>query len=79
MTTELKMNIDERYKYLRMLQKRYQPANKTERSLLLDEMEAMTDCHRKSLVRHMNSDLSREQRRIQRGRTYGIEMHAALK
>lgn len=79
MTTELKMNIDERYKYLRMMQKRYQPANKTERSLLLDEMEAMTDCHRKSLVRHMNSDLSREQRCIQRGRTYGIEMHAALK
>jgi hypothetical protein len=79
MTTELKMNIDERYKYLRMMQIRYQSANKTERSLLLDEMEAMTDCHRKSLVRHMNSDLSREQRRVQRGRTYGIEMHAALK
>jgi hypothetical protein len=79
MTTELKMNIDERYKYLRMMQIRYQPANKTERSLLLDEMEAMTDCHRKSLVRHMNSDLSREQRRVQRGRSYGIEMHAALK
>lgn len=79
MTTELKMNIDERYKYLRMMQIRYQPANKTERGLLLDEMEAITDCHRKSLVRHMNSDLSREQRRIQRGRTYGVEIHAALK
>lgn len=79
MTTELKMNIDERYKYLRMMQIRYQSANKIERSLLLDEIEAMTDCHRKSLVRHMNSDLSREQRHIQRGRTYGVEMHAALK
>ncbi len=40
MTTELKMSIDERYKYLRMMQTRYQSANKTERGLLLDEMEA---------------------------------------
>jgi len=79
MSTELKMTINERYKYLRMMQKRYRQADKTERGLLLDEMEAMTDCHRKSLVRHMNSDLSREKRRKQRGRTYGVEMHAALK
>ena len=79
MSTELKMTINERYKYLRIMQKRYRQADKTERGLLLDEMEAMTDCHRKSLVRHMNSDLSREKRRTQRGRTYGVEMHTALK
>jgi len=79
MSTELKMTISERYKYLRLMQKRYQQAEKTERGLLLDEMEALTDCHRKSLVRHMNSDLSRKKRHKQRGRTYGVEMHAALK
>lgn len=79
MSTELKMNIAERYKYLCMMQERYQEGNKPERSRLLDEMETMTGCHRKSLVRHMNSDLRRQKRRKQRGRTYGVEIHAALK
>ena len=42
MSTELKMTIEERYKYLRMMQARYRQANKSERSRLLDEMEMMT-------------------------------------
>lgn len=50
-----------------------------ERCRLLDEMEKMMGCHRKSLVRHMNSDLQRQKRHTQRGRTYGIEIHATLK
>jgi len=79
MSTELKMTIDERYKYLRMMQVRYRQANSTERSRLLDEMETMTGCHRKSLIRQMKSDLKRQKRRKQRGRTYGVEIHAALK
>lgn len=79
MSTELKMNIDERYKYLLMMQKRYRRAGKVERSRLLDEMEMMTGCHRKSLVRHMKTDLRRQKRRKQRGRTYGVEVHAVLK
>lgn len=79
MSTELKMTIEERYKYLQMMQARYRQADKTERSRLLDEMETMTDCHRKSLVRHMNSDLTRKKRQKQRGRIYGVEIHTALK
>ncbi len=79
MSTELKMTIDERYKYLRMMQVRYRQADKTERSRLLDEMERMTGCHRKSLVRQMNGDLRRHKRRKYRSRTYGVEVHAALK
>ncbi len=79
MSTELKMTIEERYKYLRMMQVRYRQADKTERSRLLDEMETMTGCHRKSLVRHMKCDLKRQKRREQRSRTYGVEIHAALR
>jgi len=79
MSTELKMTIEERYKYLRMMQGRYRQADKRERSRLLNEMETMTGCHRKSLVRHMKSDLRRQKRRKQRGRSYGIEIYAALK
>ena len=79
MSTELKMTINERYKYLRMMQVRYRQANKSERSRLLDEMEMMTGCHRKSLIRQMKSDLRRKKRRKQRSRTYGVELHAALK
>lgn len=79
MSTELKMTIEERYKYLRMMQVRYRQADKTERSRLLDEMETMTGCHRKSLVRHMNCDLKRQKRREQRSRTYGVEIHAVLR
>jgi hypothetical protein len=79
MSTELKMTINERYKYLRMMQVRYRQANKLERSHLLDEMEMMTGCHRKNLIRQMKSDLRRKKRRKQRGRIYGVELHAALK
>lgn len=80
MSTELKMTIDERYKYLQMMQRRYREADKNERSRLLDEMEVLTSCHRKSLVRQMNkSDLKRQPRRKQRSRNYGVEVHAALK
>jgi len=79
MSTEIKMTIKERYKYLQMMQKRYRQAKKRERSRLLDEMEIMTGCHRKSLVRQMNGELKRQKRQKQRGRTYGVEIHGALK
>jgi hypothetical protein len=43
MDLEDKMTIEERYQYLRRMKKRYQKANRQERSRLLDEMEAYTD------------------------------------
>lgn len=79
MPTEVKMTIDERYKYLQLMQRRYRQANKAERGRLLDEMERLTDCHRQSLVRQMKGEVKRKQRRQQRGRRYGVEVHAALK
>ncbi|HFD38729.1 MAG TPA: transposase [Anaerolineae bacterium] len=79
MSIEDKMTIDERRKYLRVMQERYYPASRQERGRLLDEMEAVTKLHRKSLIRLMHSDLERRPRRKQRGRTYGPEVDDALR
>ena len=42
------MTIDERRKYLRKMQERYRQTGRKERGLLLDEMEAITELHRKA-------------------------------
>jgi hypothetical protein len=79
MSTDDKMSIDERWKYLQRMQKRYLKANRAGRSQLLDEMETMTGLHRKSLIRRMSSDMKRRPRPRQRGRTYGPEVDDALR
>jgi len=43
MSTDDKMTIDERRKYLRRMKKRYVEADRAERSKLLDEMQQMTE------------------------------------
>ena len=78
MSTDDRMTIDERRKYLRRMQRRYRKASRAEKSKLLDEMEAVTELHRKSLIRLMRSDLERKPRSGQRGRTYGAEVAAAV-
>jgi len=67
---EDKMTIDERRKYLQRMKARYVRANRKEQGLLLDEMEAVTGMHRKSLIRLLNSTMERQPRERQRGRTY---------
>ena len=79
MSIEDRMTIDERHKYLRMMQKRYREADRRERGRLLDEMEAVTELHCRSLIRSMSSSLERRPRRRQRSRTYGPEVHDALR
>lgn len=79
MSTEDRMNIDERRKYLRKMQKRYVEAGRKERGRLLDEMEAVTEMHRKSLIRSMNGSLERRLRRKQRGSVFGPEVDDALR
>jgi hypothetical protein len=78
MSTEEKMTIDERRKYLRKMKKRYVKATRTEKGLLLNEMQAVTELHRKSLIRLVNGSLDRQPRQRQRGRTYGPEVKYAL-
>ena len=79
MPNEEKMSMDERWKYLGLMKKRYIEASKVERGSLLDEMEAVTAMHRKSLIRRMSGSLERRRRRKQRGRTYGPEVEDALR
>jgi len=57
MSSEDRMSIGEQRKYSRRMQKRYRQADRKERGQLLDEMEAVTELHRKSLIRLMNGDL----------------------
>ena len=78
MSTEEKMTIDERYKYFRVMKKRYKQANKQEKGNILNEMEAFTGQHRKGLIRRMNGSLTRQPRAKQRGSTYGPSLDAAL-
>jgi hypothetical protein len=66
----IKMTLDERRKYLLRMRLRYVQANRTERSRLLDEMEQVTELHRKSLLRLMKAEPLRRPRQRQRGRTY---------
>jgi hypothetical protein len=79
MSIDDKMTIDERRKYLRMMQQRYLQADRKQRGRLLDEMEAVTEMHRKSLIRLLRHNLERRPRRKQRGRTYGPEVDDALR
>lgn len=66
------MTIDERRKYLKRMRPRYERAGREGRSALLNEMEAVTGLHRKSLLRLLHApSLERQQRQRQRGRTYG--------
>jgi hypothetical protein len=79
MTAEEQMTIEERYKYMRMVKARYVKAGRQERGRLLDEMEAVTGQHRKSLIRRVNSSLQRRARSRERERTYGADVTVAIK
>jgi hypothetical protein len=79
MSTDERMTIDEKRKYLRTMHKRYVGAGRKERGRLLDEMEAVTGLHRKVLIRLMKGPLTRKMRRKQRGRSYGTEVDDALR
>jgi hypothetical protein len=79
MTTEEKMTIDERRKYLRTMKRRYKQGDRKTKGQLLDEMEAVTGMHRKSLVRLMNGSLMRKPRRRERGKKYGPDVDDALR
>jgi hypothetical protein len=66
------MTIDERRKYLPKVRLRYWVVQtKKERSRLLDEAQAITGLHRKSLIRLLKGELARKRRTCQRGKTYG--------
>jgi hypothetical protein len=73
-----RMTINERWKYLRLIQKRYKEADQGEKGRLLDVAESITGLNRKSLIRLLNNNLKRQPRKRQRGRTYGLAVQRAL-
>jgi len=68
------MSVDERRKYIHKIRGRYRNGNKKEKGRLLDEIEAVTGMHRKSVTRLLKGPLSRKKRSRERGRTYGVEV-----
>ena len=78
MATEDRMNIHERYRYLRLMQPEYQAAGRAEQSALLDTMEIATGLDRKTLIRRLQSNLKRKPRQRERSKTYGVAMDRAL-
>jgi len=74
MSADDEMAINERRKYLRKMKRRYHQADQKERGQLLDEMEAVTGLHRKSLIRLLKGDLERKPRSRQRSKTYGADV-----
>lgn len=80
MDPEEKMNFTERRKYLSVMYRRYQKASPKERSALLDEMEAVTRLHRKSLIRLMQRPVAtvRKPRKKERGPVYSPPVRDAI-
>jgi hypothetical protein len=79
MTTEEKMSIKERYRYLKLVKPQYKQGDRLRRSQLLNDMACITGLHRKSLIRLMNGNLTRKARRRQRGRHYGADVDDVLR
>jgi len=78
MPNDERMTVDERYKYLRAMQRRYQQAKRGRRSLFLDDMVEITGLHRKSLLRLMGGAIERRVRQRQRGKWYDREVKEAV-
>ena len=79
MQNDAVMTINERRKYLLLMQLGYHKAGRGERSHLLDDMELVTRLHRKSLIRLMEGSLERRPRQRQRARSYAPEVDDAVR
>jgi hypothetical protein len=73
------MTIDERRKYVKLMEPRYRKAKRRERSELLTEMEQVSKLHRKHLTRLLNGEsLERKKRSTPGSRTYGVEVERVV-
>jgi len=80
MGSEEKMTVDERYKYLRVLHRRYENASREERGRLLDEAAAITGLERKYLCHLLNQEGPiRKERERQRSVVYDGEVRGAVR
>lgn len=74
------MNLSERRKYLNIMRLRYHQAARQERSALLEEMQAVTPLHRKTIIRLLRTPIpsTRKARKRERGRLYGQDVRQAV-
>jgi len=80
MATEEKMTVDERYKYLRKMHQRYDPAGRKERGKLLDEIVLVTGLNRRYACHLMNKHGPiRKRRAKQWGDEYGAKVDDAVR
>jgi hypothetical protein len=80
MGSEEKMTVDERYKYLRVLHRRYEVASRQERGRLLDEAAAITGLERKYLSHVLNKEGPiRKRRERQRSVVYDGEVKRTVR
>ncbi len=63
MPTDEQMTLNEQLEYLRKTKKRYDNAGQAERAPLLNEMEHVTELHRKNLIRLMSGGLEHHRAR----------------
>ena len=74
-----RMDIAERFKYLRLMRERYEMADRKTKGELLDEMAVVTGLNRKHLIVRMGSPGPYQQKRCRkRGRQYGEDVEAAI-
>jgi hypothetical protein len=75
------MNIDERYKCIRRMARRYHEATRAEKGQILDVLSSQTGLHRKSLLRllHPPEGPQRQPQRQRRSRTYTAAFDDALR
>jgi hypothetical protein len=78
MNREDEMTVDERYKYLRRVQKRYRAAGRVEKGQMLDRAIEATGLKRGSIKRLLGGEIKRKPRQRQRGRTYGPDVQRAV-
>jgi len=76
---EEKLNIDERFKLIRITSRRYGKAGRAEKSKILDHLVEQTGVSRKTLIRRLNGACVRKRRKRQRGHKYGAGVDDALR
>jgi len=79
MATEERMDVSERFKYLRMMKALYYEADRAGKGRFLNDMETMTGLCRKHLIVHMNSPGPYRRRRWrERSRKYRSDVEEAV-
>ena len=79
MPKEEQLNIEERFKVIRITQERYRAASRGGKQQMLDELAPLLGLHRKSIIRLLAGDGEHHLGQARRGRGYSSELDDALR